>query len=96
MRFAPAITARSMTLVAALAARDAEAGNKNTGDRRGRGRALAGAAAKDAAYNVRIRMSGMPQPAEAAELVAKDKRLIEEAERNVSHATAAVEAVIGG
>jgi glutamate formiminotransferase/formiminotetrahydrofolate cyclodeaminase len=57
---------------------------------------LAGAAARGAAYNVRINVSGMPDPAEAAPLAAEAARLVADAERAVARATAAVEVAITG
>lgn len=92
----PLETLRAAREVAGLAARAAEAGNRNAVSDAGVGAMLAGAAARGAAYNVRINVAGMPNPGEAAELVAEAKRLIAEAERDVGRATAAVEAAIGG
>ena len=92
----PLETLRAARDVAALAARAAEAGNRNAVSDAGVGAMLAGAAAKGAAYNVRINVAGMPNPTEAAELVAEAKRLIAEAEADVGRATSAVEAAIGG
>jgi len=92
----PLETLRAARDVAALAARAAEAGNKNAVSDAGVGALLAGAAARGAAYNVRINVSGMPDPAEGAPLAEEAKKLIVEAERNVARATAAVEAAIGG
>jgi glutamate formiminotransferase/formiminotetrahydrofolate cyclodeaminase len=92
----PLETLRAAREVAALAARAAEAGNRNAVSDAGVGALLAGAAARGAAYNVRINAAGMPDPAEAAPLVAEARRLIEEAERDVARATGAVEAAIGG
>ncbi len=92
----PLETLRAAREVAALAARAAEAGNRNAVSDAGVGALLAGAAARGAAYNVRINAAGMPNPAEAAPLVDEAKRLIAEAEADVARATAAVEAAIGG
>jgi len=92
----PLETLRAARDVAALAARAAEAGNRNAVSDAGVGAMLAGAAAKGAAYNVRINVAGMPNPAEGAPLAAEAKRLIAEAEAAVARATAAVEAAIGG
>jgi len=91
----PLETLRAARQVAGLAARAAEAGNRNAVSDAGVGAMLAGAAARGAAYNVRINVAGMPRPAEAAELVSEAKRLIAEAEADVARATAAVEAAIG-
>jgi glutamate formiminotransferase/formiminotetrahydrofolate cyclodeaminase len=92
----PLETLRAARDVAALAARAAEAGNRNAVSDAGVGALLAGAAARGAAYNVRINASGMPDPAEATPLVTEAGRLIEEAETEVARATRAVEAAIGG
>lgn len=92
----PLETLRAARDVAALAARAAEAGNKNAVSDAGVGALLAGAAARGAAYNVRINVAGMPRPAEAAPLAAEAKNLVAEAEADVARATAAVEAAIGG
>jgi len=91
----PLETLRAAREVAALAARAAEAGNKNAVSDAGVGALLAGAAARGAAYNVRINVSGMPNRAEGAPLAEEAKRLIAEAEAEVARATAAVEAAIG-
>lgn len=92
----PLETLRAARDVAALAARAAEAGNKNAVSDAGVAALLAGAAARGAAYNVRINVSGMPDPAEAAPLAAEAGRLIEETGRDVERATRSVEAAIGG
>ncbi|HVM42212.1 MAG TPA: glutamate formimidoyltransferase [Gemmatimonadales bacterium] len=92
----PLETLRAAREVAALAARAAEAGNRNAVSDAGVGALLAGAAARGAAYNVRINVAGMPRPEEAATLAAEAKRLIAETEADVARATAAVEAAIGG
>jgi glutamate formiminotransferase/formiminotetrahydrofolate cyclodeaminase len=92
----PLETLRAAGEVAALAARAAEAGNKNAVSDAGVGALLAGAAARGAAYNVRINVAGMPRPAEAAALVAEAKRLVEETQRATERAAALVEAAIGG
>ena len=91
----PLETLRAAREVAALAARAAEAGNRNAVSDAGVGALLAGAAARGAAYNVRINVSGMPDPAEGGPLAAEAKKLIAEAEAAVARATAAVEAAIG-
>ena len=91
----PLETLRAAREVAGLAARAAEAGNKNAVSDAGVGALLAGAAARGAAYNVRINVSGMPDPAEGAPLAEEAKRLIAAAEADVARATAAVEAAIG-
>ncbi len=92
----PLETLRAAREVAALAARAAEAGNRNAVSDAGVAALLALAAAQGAAYNVRINISGMPNRAEAAPLAEEARRLIAEAEGDVSRARAAVEAAIGG
>ena len=91
----PLETLRAAREVAALAARAAEAGNKNAVSDAGVGALLAGAAARGAAYNVRINVTGMPDPAEGAPLADEARKLIAETEADVARATAAVEAAIG-
>ncbi len=92
----PLETLRAAREVAALAARAAGAGNKNAVSDAGVGALLAGAAARGAAYNVRINVSGMPDPAEGTPLADEAKQLIAATEADVARATAAVEAAIGG
>lgn len=92
----PLETLRAAREVAALAARAAEAGNRNAVSDAGVAALLAGAAARGAAYNVRINISGMPDPAEAAPLAAEATALLEEARRDTERAAAAVEAAITG
>jgi glutamate formiminotransferase/formiminotetrahydrofolate cyclodeaminase len=91
----PLETLRAAREVAALAARAAEAGNKNAVSDAGVGALLAGAAARGAAYNVRINVTGMPDSAEGAPLADEARKLIAETETDVARATAAVEAAIG-
>ncbi len=92
----PLETLRCARDAAALAARAAEAGNRNAVSDAGVGALLAGAAARGAAYNVRINVAGMPRPAEAAALAEAAKRLVAETDAEVARAAAAVEAAIGG
>ena len=92
----PLETLRAAADVAGLAARAAEAGNRNAVSDAGVGAMLAGAAARGAAYNVRINVAGMPRPAEAAALVAEANRLLEAALRESERAAALVEAAIAG
>jgi glutamate formiminotransferase/formiminotetrahydrofolate cyclodeaminase len=91
----PLETLRAAREVAALAARAAEAGNRNAVSDAGVGALLAGAAARGAAYNVQINVTGMPDPAEGAPLAEEARRLVEDAERDVARATRSVEAAIG-
>ena len=92
----PLETLRAARDVAALAARAAEAGNKNAVSDAGVGAMLALAAARGAAYNVRINVAGMPRPAEARALADEARRLVAEADADVARATGFVEAAIGG
>jgi glutamate formiminotransferase/formiminotetrahydrofolate cyclodeaminase len=92
----PLETLRAASQVAALAARAAEAGNRNAVSDAGVGALLAGAAARGAAYNVRINVAGMPRPAEASGLVVEAERLLKETERETERAAALVESAIAG
>jgi formiminotetrahydrofolate cyclodeaminase len=56
---------------------------------------LADAAARGAAYNVRINVAGLPDRAVGEPLAAEAKQLVEEAGRDAARAAAAVEAAIG-
>ena len=91
----PLETLRAASQVAALAARAAEAGNRNAVSDAGVGALLAGAAARGAAYNVRINVAAMPNPAAAAPLVDEARQLIAETEADVTRATGFVEEAIG-
>jgi glutamate formiminotransferase/formiminotetrahydrofolate cyclodeaminase len=92
----PLETLRAARDVAALAARAAEVGNRNAVSDAGVAALLAGAAARGAAYNVRINVAGMSDAAAAAPLVAEAQRLVEEARADADRAAALVEAAIGG
>ncbi len=92
----PLETLRAARAVAALAARAAEAGNRNAASDAGVGALLAEAAARGAAYNVRINVAGMPDRAAGAPFAAEAVRLVEEASRDAARARTAVEAVIAG
>ena len=92
----PLETLRAAREVAALAARAAEAGNRNAVSDAGVGALLAEAAARGAAYNVRINVAAMPDRAAGAPYAAEAVRLVEEASRDAASARGAVEAAIGG
>lgn len=91
----PLETLRAARAVAALAARAAEAGNRNAASDAGVGALLAEAAARGAAYNVRINVAGMPDRAAGAPFAAEAVRLVEAASRDAERARVAVEAAIG-
>jgi glutamate formiminotransferase/formiminotetrahydrofolate cyclodeaminase len=91
----PLETLRAARDVAALAARAAEAGNRNAASDAGVGALLAEAAARGAAYNVRINVAGMPDRAAGEPFAAEAARLVEDAARDAARARAAVEAAIG-
>ena len=92
----PLETLRAARDVAALAARAAEAGNRNAASDAGVAALLAEAAARGAAYNVRINVVGMPDPGAGASLAAEAATLLADAPRHAARAAAAVEAAIGG
>jgi glutamate formiminotransferase/formiminotetrahydrofolate cyclodeaminase len=91
----PLETLRPAREVAALAVRAALAGNKNAASDAGVAALLAEAAARGAAYNVRINVAGLPDPTVGEPLVAEAKQLVAEAGRDTARAAAAVEAAIG-
>ncbi len=91
----PLETLRAARETAGLAARAAEAGNRNAVSDAGVAALLAQAAARGAAYNMRINVVGMPVPAEAAPLLEEARRLIGAASEDAERAAALVEAAIG-
>lgn len=91
----PLETLRAAREVALLAARAAAAGNRNAVSDAGVAALLAQAAARGAAYNVRINVIGMPHPDEAAPLADEARRLAEEAAKEAERAAAVVDAAIG-
>lgn len=91
----PLETLRAAREVALLAARAVDAGNRNAVSDAGVAALLAQAAARGAAYNVRINVIGMPHPDEAAPLADEARRLAEEAAKEAERAAAVVEAAIG-
>lgn len=91
----PLETLRAARDVASLVARAAEAGNRNAVSDAGVAALLAQAAARGAAYNVRVNTVGMPLPDEAAPLVDEARRLVGEATEDAERTAALVEAAIG-
>ncbi len=91
----PLDTLRAARDVAGLAARAAEAGNRNAASDAGVAALLAGAAAQGAAYNVRINVAAMPDKASGAPLLEEARLLLAAAEADVARARAVVEAAIG-
>ena len=91
----PLETLRCARGVASLAARAAEAGNRNAASDAGVAALLAGAAARGAAYNVRINIASLPDRAAGTPLAAEAAGLLAEVQGDVERATAAVEAAIG-
>ncbi|MBX3174897.1 MAG: glutamate formimidoyltransferase [Gemmatimonadaceae bacterium] len=87
----PLETARWCAEVAELAAICAEKGNTNAASDAGVAALLAEAAAKGAAYNVRINVVGMPDKAAGAPMAKESERLVKTASEAAARATAAVE-----
>ena len=92
----PLETLRAARDVAALAARAAEAGNRNAASDAGVGALLAEAAARGAAYNVRINVASMPDRDAGTPLAAEAGTLLAEASAAAARAAAAVDSSIGG
>jgi len=92
----PLDTLRAARAVAGLAARAAEAGNRNAVSDAGVAALLAGAAARGAAYNVRINIVSLPDAAAGAPAAAEAASLLAAALADADRAGAAVEAAIGG
>jgi formiminotetrahydrofolate cyclodeaminase len=87
----PLETARACAKIAELAARAAESGNPNAVSDAGVSALLAEAAARGAAYNVRINIAAMDDPAAGRPLADEAQRLVSEAARAAARATAEVE-----
>ena len=87
----PLETARACARITELAARAAESGNPNAVSDAGVSALLAEAAARGAAYNVRINVSAMDDPSIGQPLVDQAQRLVAEASRAAARAIAEVE-----
>jgi glutamate formiminotransferase/formiminotetrahydrofolate cyclodeaminase len=87
----PLETARACAQIADLAARAAESGNPNAVSDAGVSALLAEAAARGAAYNVRINVAAMDDPAAGLALAEEAQRLVADASRAAARATAEVE-----
>ncbi len=87
----PLETARACAKIADLAARAAEFGNPNAVSDAGVAALLAEAAARGAAYNVRINIAAMDDPAAGRQLAEEAERLVSEAARATARATGEVE-----
>lgn len=87
----PLETARACAKVAELSARAAESGNPNAVSDAGVSALLAEAAARGAAYNVRINVSAMDDPAGGRHLAEEAQRLVAETARAAARATEEVE-----
>jgi formiminotetrahydrofolate cyclodeaminase len=92
----PLETARACAQVAALAVTCAHKGNSNAVSDAGVAALLAEAACRGAAYNVRINVSAMADPAAGKALGDAAAKLVAETHAFAEQATAAVEAAIGG
>ena len=90
----PLETARACTEVAALAARVAAHGNQNAVSDAGVAALLAEAACRGAAYNVRINVAALDEPARGAALVEEAMRLVARASQHAKDATTAVEGAL--
>ncbi|MDF1503307.1 glutamate formimidoyltransferase [Roseisolibacter sp. H3M3-2] len=91
----PLETARAAAEVAELAAAVAERGNSNAVSDAGVAALLAEAAAKGAAYNVRINVASLEDKADGTALTAEARTLVQRASHASSSAQAAVEKAIG-
>jgi glutamate formiminotransferase/formiminotetrahydrofolate cyclodeaminase len=88
----PLQTLRAARETAALAARAAEAGNRNAVSDAGVAALLALAAAQGAAYNVRINVAALPERTAGADLVREAEQLVAAAAADVARAARAVDA----
>jgi formiminotetrahydrofolate cyclodeaminase len=92
----PLETARAAAEVAELAAAVAERGNANAATDAGVAGLLAEAAARGAAYNVRVNVVSMEDRAAGEPLAEEARALVERAARASAAAQAAVERALGG
>ena len=92
----PLETARACARVARLAAAVAERGNTNAASDAGVAALLAEAAAKGAAYNVRINVAALDDKSQGAMLIEEIGRVLAETTEHARRAEAAVERSIGG
>jgi glutamate formiminotransferase/formiminotetrahydrofolate cyclodeaminase len=91
----PLETARACAQVADLAAIVATNGNQNAASDAGVAALLAEAAARGAAYNVRINVAALADPARGQALAAEAQRLVESAQQARERAVAQVEKALG-
>jgi len=92
----PLETARACARVAELAAIAATLGNRNAVSDAGVAALLADAAARGAAYNVRINVAALEDPTRGRPFADEARQLVDQASRAAARATAEVEKTLGG